>query len=302
MSGNDETPPPPEGTTSHTEHETIIGVPSNAEAISHSVLIGVDAKAVDNPRGEALASFDDPLAESAEGVIRFRNGTARAERPALTSSRGENVEYDELTIEEVEAMFATQKPDAKPAGVTSVMDESDMERLLNSLGDKDGYEWLPAWARSPTPVPAKTYTPEDVYEDAPDDVSSGDETLQEVKSLICDMEVSVASIDDATTATRDLMRSAVEDVQTMQSQLGNIEDDVGTLKAQNAALFEEVRELHAATMMLRGMMAALLRAVDGKGPSRAYDQALGRDRRKASHADLPDDPPPLVDARPASDA
>lgn len=197
--------------------------------------------------------------------------------------RTENVGSDELTVEEVEALFAAQqpqKPSNKPMGSTAVMDENDMDRLLKSLGEDSvstsQYAWLPSWAHDPKPksgAGAKQpprYTADDVYATT-DDVygdETSDEKLVEVRQIVRDLEVTAATIDDTTVATRDAVKDLAEEVRTAQTQIGNVEEDMATMKAQNAALTEEVRELRHAVVTMRSHVATLIRLLAGESQAR----------------------------------
>ena len=171
----------------------------------------------------------------------------------------ENVAADALTPAEIDALFAAQTSRSQNpmVGSTAVMDESDMNTLLRSLGEDPGAQsaWLPGWA----------YDAAAAYDDdaADDDASArannarannASETLQ----IVRDLDNTVATIDDTTVATRDGVLDLAEAVKTLQAQVEGIGDNQSIVKVQNAVIAEEVRELRAALIEMHKSLATLV--------------------------------------------
>jgi hypothetical protein len=207
------------------------------------------------------------------------DGSARA-APASggRQSRSENVSAGELTVEEVEALFAAQRagsgspwpgPPAAPgprgpAPVGSAPGESDMDRLLRALGE-DRRAWLPPWAES-DPSAARDRRPKYTVADAYADESGGAEGPLELRRSMRDLEVSLAAVDDTTVETRDKVAELVEKVAALRALLEGQDESLGTLKAINGALTEELRELRCE---LAAFLGALARAAGAPGGLRA---------------------------------
>jgi len=175
-----------------------------------------------------------------------------------------NVAADELTPEEVEALFAAQNGVKKtPANAIT---ENDMDRLLRSLGDEQAASpWRPSRAlEKKNSAKRQLYSYEDIFANV-DDLhpreDSREDTLEEAVQMIRDLENAVATVDDTTIAIRDTLREFVEGV---TAQLVDIEEGNSIVKAQNAALTEEVRELRHVVVTMRSHIATLIRLVVSK--------------------------------------
>ena len=176
------------------------------------------------------------------------------------SSAEANVAADELTPEEVEALFAAQ--DGAKKTPANAITENDMDSLLRSLGDEQAASpWLPSWAlEKKNSAKRQLYSDEDIVANV-DDLHPLEDTLEEAVQLIRDLENAVATVDDTTIATRDTLREFVEGV---TAQLVDIEEGNSIVKAQNAALTEEVRELRHVVVTMRSHIATLIRLVVSK--------------------------------------
>ena len=181
----------------------------------------------------------------------------------MTSAEA-NVAADELTPEEVEALFAAQNGVKKtPANAIT---ENDMDRLLRSLGDEQAASpWRPSRAlEKKNSAKRQLYSYEDIFANV-DDLhpreDSREDTLEEAVQMIRDLENAVATVDDTTIAIRDTLREFVEGV---TAQLVDIEEGNSIVKAQNAALTEEVRELRHVVVTMRSHIATLIRLVVSK--------------------------------------
>jgi hypothetical protein len=180
------------------------------------------------------------------------------------SSAEANVAADELTPEEVEALFAAQNGVIKtPANAIT---ENDMDRLLRSLGDEQAASpWRPSLAlEKKNSAKRQLYSDEDIFANV-DDLhpreDSREDTLEEAVQMIRDLENAVATVDDTTIAIRDTLREFVEGV---TAQLMDIEEGNSIVKAQNAAFTEEVRELRHVVVTMRSHIATLIRLVVSK--------------------------------------
>jgi hypothetical protein len=152
------------------------------------------------------------------------------------------------------------------------MGQSDMDRLVSSLGGDaeatSSYAWLPTWAkdkpRTYPPASRRTaYSADDVY--AEDTYADGDPS-EEIRRIVIDLETTVATIDDTTVDTRDKVRDLSEDVRSLQIQTNDVEDGIGHLKAQNTAMTEEIKELRHAIVTMRNHVATLIRLLAVPAP------------------------------------
>lgn len=195
--------------------------------------------------------------------------------PAI-AARPENVGAADLSSDDVEALFAAaQKPVAAVSpGSAALMGEADMQRLLRSLNEDEGYgppalgpTALPAWAADPKPRPYTEYTEyteRDVYSDHDDrGDDDGERARTESDQILRDLEVTVATIDDRTVAIRDSVTSVYRDLGGLQEQMDIALGDSDTVKAQNVALVEEVRDLRASVETIRAHLATLIQLVAG---------------------------------------
>ena len=169
-------------------------------------------------------------------------------------TRRENVGADELTVAEVEAIFANQvvRPDASTEATPTAMSENDMDAVLRSLGEDTGMAWFPTWAAGPPPKSTRPNTDPNITEDA---------VLSEIHQVVKELESSVATVDDTTVATRDRVTDLAEEIRTQQIQLNDVAEDVGAIKAQNAALAAELSELRGIMLAVRNNMASLVRSI-----------------------------------------
>jgi hypothetical protein len=169
-----------------------------------------------------------------------------------------------LTDAELEAVFAaTHIPGGRPGSTSGALGDRDLQELLRSLGDTS-----PA-APAPAPYPAKwagaprtgTWDYDDVYGDDPADADAdadADTPATETEKSLRELENSVATVDDRTVAIRDSLGGVAEDVRTLQDQVDGVVGDLDTVKAQNVALGEEVRDLRTAVDALRVHVATLV--------------------------------------------
>lgn len=259
--------------------------------------------AATDEKTEAVASAIDHRIAAAVAPAAATPAAATPVHPA----REENVSPFELTVEEAEALFASQhRPNPRGAsmGSTAVMDENDMDRLLQTLGEdaeSNQYAWLPSWAKS-NPKAARQaprYTADDVYA-AADEVHGGeDDQLASIGQIVRDLEVSVATIDDTTVSMRSRLADLDEEVRTAQQQLTNIEEDTALIKAQNVAMVEEMRELRHNFTVMRSHLASLVRLMTGepaRGPIPSPAPAAAPAALAAAPAALPGGPGPASES------
>ena len=173
------------------------------------------------------------------------------------SARQANIGADELTVAEVEELFAAQyrdanAPNAKAAtGGTAVMKENDMDELLRTIGEEavgQKYAWYPNWAAT------ATHSAKQSSDHLADDGDS-----RELEQIVRDIEISIATIDDTTVDTRDRVKELSDEVKILQSQITEMEDGFGSISAQNVALTAEVRELRTIIVSMRQHVATLIR-------------------------------------------
>jgi hypothetical protein len=229
------------------------------------------------PEPTAVNTTADTTADTAVDTAAVTPTTAQSPLTKPQAFYGEeNIASTHLSVEEVEEMFASQQRPApttqRPAtpttrvGGTQVMDDSDMDKLLRSLGDDANIDYFPEWARPtvykfPARQPAQRYSADDVYLEDEEAVAEDDDALSEVRQTVRDLEVTVATIDDTTVETRGQIRDLAEDVRV---GLDAVDEGMGCLRAQNTALTEEVRELRVAVNTMRQHIATLIRLLAGE--------------------------------------
>ena len=201
------------------------------------------AVAITEPTAAAVTTEPAVATTEPTATIAVTTETVTA---SLNSARQANIDADELTVAEVETLFAEQYTTAAPsAKPTPVMNENEMDALLRTIGeeaDNQKHTWYPSWAATTAPGPR-----------------AGDDDPRELEQIVRDIEISIATIDDTTVDTRDRVKELTDEVKILQSQITEMEDGFGSISAQNVALTNEVRELRAITVSMRQHIATLIR-------------------------------------------
>lgn len=243
-------------------------------------------------RREARSPADEEsLARSAPDLP----GESSTPRPA----REENVAAADLTSLDIDALLAAQcelrSRASGYAGSTAIMGETDMEALYRALGDDDsqGGSYLPPWAKDPPPRnTGRGYRIDDVYGGecggdefgaAYDDESAygapeSDDRSEETYRAVRRTERTCANVEDAAANLRDDVAEVKEDIKALQDQVSDTEEG---LRAQTAALTEEVRELKYSIDTLLAQFALLSRRPEAGSPLAPVRPPVARARGHA---------------------
>lgn len=226
------------------------------------------------------------------------------------SQTQENVpEGDPLSFEEVERIHAetasldaagskptaAPNPTAAPRPTGKGMSESDVNDILNSIGDGDddgSYGFAPSW---------QTGNGDE------GDSTSLSEQVSAVKKLAEDIETSIGTLDDTSTDIRARLEEVQTEVAGTRSDVVAMADDVAGVKSQLVGLqqeFETLR-LHVSSMIRILTTSPVLKqlGIDTKDDAaglatRAVRPKAPQPKAESSAAVAPGPPKPAVKTKP----
>ena len=183
-------------------------------------------------------------------------GAEASASTGATAKSLKNVDVPDLSVEEIENLFAAQTIKSAPTGSTAIMDEAEMDTLLRSLESDQAvqYSWLPAWAKEPEPRKETRFT--DSIEDTTVEDTTVENTIPEIAQAVHEIaqtvqgvEVSINTIEDSISDVCNQVCELSEEVKMIQSQVENanetismLNQTISMLNARNAALIKELRD------------------------------------------------------------
>jgi hypothetical protein len=142
-----------------------------------------------------------------------------------------------------------------PPLTAPVMDQAEVDSLMRALSDADdeSHRWTPSWA-----VSAGAGRNED-------EGQTTEERLSNIKSLVTDIETSVATLDDTTVDTRARLEEVQREVEGGREDIRDVREDLGALKEHMRGIREDIGVLRKEFVALYRLLTA--QATQGKASS-----------------------------------